>query len=61
MASHDQLMAVNVVEQLSHLICLRLPMVILEIHDLPDSFVRVYHVRPLLALKSKTKDLGKFA
>ena len=61
MASHGQMMAVNAVEQLPHLICLRLPMVILEIHNLPNSLMRIYHVRPLLALKRKPKDFGKFA
>jgi len=55
------MMAVNAIKQLSHLICFRLPMVILKIHYLSELFMRIDHVRSPLALKGKAKCFGKSA
>ena len=61
MASHGQMMAVNAIKQLSHLIRFRLPMVILEIHYLSESFMRIDRMGSPLALKDKAKCFGKSA
>ena len=61
MSSHGQMIAVNAVKQLPDLIGLGLPIVILEIHDLSDSVMRVYPVRALLAIKGKAEGFCKFA
>jgi hypothetical protein len=55
LASHGQMMAVDAIKQLSHLIGFRLPMVILEIHYLPESFMRIDRVGSPLALNNKAE------
>lgn len=55
------MMAVNAVKQLPDLISLGLPMVILEIHDLPDPILRVYPMRALLTMKDEAEGFREFA